>query len=95
MSRISLKSIPSPAKPAPGTPRQRPEDRRRSDSDSEAQPLWPISSISSIPPAGLRSEGFAEDLPELLPQALMPRRSGALASLISLVLVGTALLPGR
>ena len=56
MIRIGLKSIPSPEKPAFGAPRLRPEDRRRS--DSEAQPPWPASA------ACLRSEGFAEDLPE-------------------------------
>ena len=88
MSRIGLKSIASPAKPASGAPRLRPEDRRRS--DSEAQPPWPASV------ACLRSEGFAEDLTECVPQSSAPpRRNGALTSLISLVLVGTALLPGR
>ena len=91
MSPIGLKSIPSCAKRAPGAPRQRPEDRRRS--DSEAQPLWSASHAAS---ACLRSEGFAEDLPEWVPQTFMPpRRSGARASLISLMLLGTALLPGR
>ena len=89
MSWMGLTSILKLDSPAADAPWSRPENRRRG--DCEAQPLWPVS------PACLRSEGFAEDLPEVAPQACMPppQRSDALGSLISLLLVATALLPGR
>ena len=65
MSRIGPTSILSPASTATDANWLRPEDRRRGD-DREAQPVWHGS------PACLRSEGFAEDLPEAV--ALPPGR---------------------
>lgn len=65
MSRIGLTSILSPGKPAADAHWLRPENRRRGD-DREVQPVWPGS------PVRLRSEGFAEDLPETT--ALLPGR---------------------
>ena len=60
MSLSGLTSILSPHHPASYTRWLRPENRRRGD-DPEAQTAWPGS------PACLRSEGFAEDLPEATP----------------------------
>lgn len=57
MSPNGLTSILSPCQPATDTHWLRPENRRRRD-DREAHTAWPGSLY------GLRSEGFAEDLPE-------------------------------
>ena len=65
MRRIGLSNILSPGKPAADAHWLRPESRRRGD-DREVQPVWPD------PPVCLRSEGFAEDLPEAT--ALLPGR---------------------
>lgn len=65
MSPSGLTSILSHRQPVTDTHWLRPENRRRGD-DREAQAAWPGSLY------GLRSEGFAEDLPEAMP--LLPGR---------------------
>ena len=89
MCQSGLTSILKHDNPAADALWPRPETRRRG--DCETQPAWPAS------PACLRSEAFAEDLPEVALQAFMPppRRCAALGSRLSLLLVATALLPGR
>lgn len=60
MSLSGHTNILSSDHPATDTRWLRPENRRRGN-DHEAQAAWPGS------PACLRSEGFAEDLPEATP----------------------------
>ena len=64
------------------SPLRRPENRCRS--DAEAAPGW------DTPPACVRSEAFAEDLPPVAPLWGLPtpplRRAGAFAPALSLLL---------